>query len=294
VTDPRSGGHEVASPPPTGHDGAVASELDARAGAKRGLFLPPFDALADPRVVADLAVAAEQAGWDGVFVWDHLRYSSPVTAMADPWICCAAIAARTDRVRFGPMVTPLPRRRPHVVARQAASLDLLSSGRLVLGFGIGDDCLGEMSRFGDEGDAKVRGAMLDEGLDVLTGLLGGGLVEHLGPHYRAEDVRFLPAPAQPVPVWIAGRFGKRNPLRRAARYDGAFVIGYPGPDGVERVQEAIRAERGGLEGFDLVVDIPLGEDPDPWSDAGATWVLTRFGPYELDAAAVRAAIERGP
>ena len=272
----------------------MASARDSSSRARRGIFLPPFDALADPAVVADLAVAAEQAGWDGVFLWDHVRYSSPVTDIADPWICLAAIAMRTERIRIGPMVTPLPRRRPHVVARQTASLDRLAPGRLVLGFGIGDDWLGEMSRFGDESDAKVRGAMLDEGLEVVTGLLSGRLVEHLGPHYRAEDVRFLPAPERQVPVWIAGRYGRRLPLRRAARFDGAFVIGYPGPEGVASVREAVGEQRGSLDGFEVVVDVPAGTDPRPWADAGATWVLDRFGPYGLDEAAVRAAIEVGP
>jgi alkanesulfonate monooxygenase SsuD/methylene tetrahydromethanopterin reductase-like flavin-dependent oxidoreductase (luciferase family) len=272
----------------------MTSVLDPSAGGQRGIFLPPFDALADPRLVGDLAVAAEQAGWDGLFVWDHVRYSPPVAAIADPWICCAAIAVRTERLRFGPMVTPLPRRRPHVVARQAASLDLLSGGRLVLGFGSGDDWLGEMSRFGDEADARIRGEMLDEGLDVLTGLLTGGLVEHLGRHYRAEDVRFLPAPERPIPIWIAGRYGKRAPLRRAARYDGAFVIGHPGPEGVSAVREAVAAQRGDLDGYDVVVEIGSDADPAPWLAAGATWVLTRFGPYDLDAAVVRAAIDAGP
>jgi alkanesulfonate monooxygenase SsuD/methylene tetrahydromethanopterin reductase-like flavin-dependent oxidoreductase (luciferase family) len=272
----------------------MAAVLEPSIGARRGIFLPPFDALADPGRVADLAVAAEQAGWDGLFVWDHVRYSAPVTAIADPWICCAAIAVRTERLRFGPMVTPLPRRRPHVVARQAASLDVLSGGRLVLGFGSGDDWLGEMSRFGDEGDAKTRGDMLDEGLDVVTGLLSGRLVEHLGRHYRAEDVRFLPAPDRPIPIWIAGRHGKRAPLRRAARYDGAFVIGHPGPEGVTAVREAVAAQRGSVDDYDVVVDIGPDADPAPWAAAGATWVLTRFGPYELDPIAVRAVIEAGP
>ena len=272
----------------------MASERITPVPPRRGLFLPPFDSLADPRIVADLAVAAERTGWDGVFVWDHVRYSPPVAAIADPWICCAAIAARTERILFGPMVTPLPRRRPHIVARQAASLDLLSGGRLVLGFGSGDDWLGEMSRFGDEADAKTRGDMLDEGLDVLTGLLTGHLVEHLGKHYRAEDVRFLPAPERSIPIWIAGRYGRPKPLRRAADYDGAFVIAYPGPEAVTGVRDTLAAQRGGLDGFDVVAEITADMDPRPWIDAGATWVLTRFGPYELDEAAVRSTIEAGP
>src|SRR5579875_2996520 len=97
---------------------------------RRGLFVAPFDVLADPGLVSELAAEAERAGWDGFFVWDHLRYSAPVTAIADPWITMAAIAVRTERVLLGPMVTPLPRRRPQVLARQAASLARLSGGRL--------------------------------------------------------------------------------------------------------------------------------------------------------------------
>jgi alkanesulfonate monooxygenase SsuD/methylene tetrahydromethanopterin reductase-like flavin-dependent oxidoreductase (luciferase family) len=271
---------------------APASSTSVR--PRRGLFLPPFDALADPRLVADLAVAAEQAGWDGVFLWDHIRYTPPVSAIVDPWICSAAIAVRTERILFGPMVTPLPRRRPQIVARQAASLALLSGGRLVLGFGSGDAWIGEMSRFGDETDPPTRGDMLDEGLDVVTGLLTGHLVEHLGRHYRAEDVRFLPAPEQPIPVWIAGRYGKRKPLERAARYDGAFIIGFPGSEGVAAVRDSIADLRSDVAGYEIVAELPADTDPEPWIEAGATWLLTRFGPYDLDPAAVRSRIEAGP
>src|SRR3954451_13891603 len=157
---------------------------------RRGLFVAPFDALADPRVVGDLAASAEAAGWEGFFVWDHLQYDDRVTAIADAWTCCAAVAMRTERLLLGPMVTPLARRRPQVVARQAASLAVLSAGRFVLGLGLGDDWVGEFSAFGDEAAPRVRGAMLDDGLAVLTGLLSGERVSHEGPHYAARDVRF--------------------------------------------------------------------------------------------------------
>ena len=124
---------------------------------RRGLFVPPFDALSEPSVCAELARDAEAAGWDGFFVWDHLLYSEPVRAIADPWIVCAAVALATERIQFGPMVTPLSRRRTQVLARQAVSLDRLSQGRLVLGFGLGDDGpLGELSSFGDDGSRAER------------------------------------------------------------------------------------------------------------------------------------------
>ncbi len=264
----------------------------------RGLFVAPFDALSEPGVLADLAVEAEDAGWNGFFVWDHLLYSPPVQAIADPWICCAAIAVRTTRLRFGPMVTPLSRRRPHVLARQAATLDRLSGGRLVLGFGLGDDGeVGELSRFAEETEPRVRAAQLDEGLDLLRGLLSGAQVDHDGVHFAARGVRFRPPPARPagIPFWIGGRFPNTAPLRRAARFDGAFVISLPGPEGLAQVRDSVAAARGeDLAGFDVVVELPPGADAGPWAEAGATWLLTRVGPYDIDLAAARGVVRAGP
>jgi alkanesulfonate monooxygenase SsuD/methylene tetrahydromethanopterin reductase-like flavin-dependent oxidoreductase (luciferase family) len=265
---------------------------------RRGLFLPPFDVLADPRLIADLAVEAEQAEWDGVFLWDHLLYADPVQAISDPWTCCAAIAVRTERIEFGVMVTPLTRRRPQVLARQAAALDQLSGGRLVLGFGLGDDGgVGELSRFGEELQPRVRAARLDEGLDLLRGLLSGAEVDHDGTHFTARGVQFLPTATRPggIPFWIGGRWPNAAPLRRAARFEGAFVISVPEPAGLTQVRETVAAARsGGSAGFDVVVDLPVGADPQPWAAAGATWVLTRLGPYSLDLAEVQRVVRAGP
>lgn len=258
---------------------------------RRGLFVAPFDALADPRVVGDLAARAEAAGWDGFFVWDHLQYGERVTAIADVWTCCAAVAMRTERMLLGPMVTPLARRRPQVLARQAASLAVLSGGRFVLGLGLGDDWVGEFSAFGDEPDPPTRGRMLDEGLEVLTGLLSGGPVDHDGSHYTAREARFHPAPA--VPIWLAARFGNRAPLRRAARHDGLFVIGLHGPDDLDRVLGDVEEHRP-RPGFDLVIDLQPEQDPAPWADRGASWVLTRVGPFDIDLAAVERLVGEGP
>lgn len=258
---------------------------------RRGLFVAPFDALADPRVVGDLAAAAETAGWDGFFLWDHLQYGERVTEIADVWTCCAAVAMRTEALRFGPMVTPLPRRRPQVLARQAASLATLSGGRFVLGLGLGDDWVGEFSAYGDEPDPRVRGRMLDEGLDVLKGLLSGEPVEHEGAHYAVRGARFRPAPA--VPIWLAGRFGNAAPLRRAARHDGFFVIDVSHPDDLD-VVSADLAQHQPAPDFDLVVDLQPDQDPAPWLERGASWVLTRVGPYDLDLAQVRQVVDAGP
>jgi alkanesulfonate monooxygenase SsuD/methylene tetrahydromethanopterin reductase-like flavin-dependent oxidoreductase (luciferase family) len=258
-----------------------------RPPARRGLFVAPFDALADPRVIGDLAARAEAAGWDGFFLWDHLQYGDRVAAIADVWTCCAAVAMRSERLLFGPMVTPLARRRPQVLARQAASLAVLSSGRFVLGLGLGDDWVGEFSAFGDEAAPRVRGEMLDEGLAVLTGLLSGSPVSHAGPHYTARDVRFLPAPR--VPIWLAGRHPNAAPLRRATAYDGFFVIGLGSPDDVAAV-----ADRVPDPPYDLVIDLRADQDHAPWLDRGATWVLTRIGPYDLDLREVERLVDAGP
>lgn len=136
---------------------------------RSALFLPSFDALADSGVVARLAAEAEEAGWHGVFVWDHVRWREPVTDVADPWITLAAIASTTHAIRLGPMVTPLARRRPVKVARETATLDRLSDGRLTLGVGLGSDRFGnEFSITGEELDDRRRASMLDESLEILT------------------------------------------------------------------------------------------------------------------------------
>jgi alkanesulfonate monooxygenase SsuD/methylene tetrahydromethanopterin reductase-like flavin-dependent oxidoreductase (luciferase family) len=258
---------------------------------RRGLFVAPFDQLADPGLVGDLAASAEAAGWDGFFVWDHLLYGDRVTDIADVWTCCAAVAMRTERLVFGPMVTPLARRRPQVLARQAASLARLSGGRFVLGLGLGDDWVGEFSAFGDESEPRTRGRMLDDGLAVLTALLSGEPVDHDGEHYAARGVTFRPAPR--VPIWLAGRYGNRAPLRRAAGHDGFFVIGLDGPDDLDRVTASL-AEHEPRPGFDVVVDLQPDQDPAPWSGRGASWVLTRIGPYDIDLDRVRAIVDAGP
>jgi len=188
-------------------------------------------------------------------------------------------------------VTPLARRRPQVVARQAASLAVLSGGRFVLGLGLGDDWVGEFSAFGDEPDPRLRGRMLDEGLEVLTALLSGEPVDHDGVHYAVREVRFRPAPA--VPIWLGGRFVNGAPLRRSANHDGFFVIGLDRPEELDEVTAGL-ADYDPAPGFDIVVDLQPQQDPAPWLDRGASWVLTRIGPFDLDLAEVWRTVEAGP
>jgi alkanesulfonate monooxygenase SsuD/methylene tetrahydromethanopterin reductase-like flavin-dependent oxidoreductase (luciferase family) len=245
----------------------------------RGLFIAPFDELVDPRVMAGVAAAAEERGWDGLYVWDHIIYREPVRAVADPWIVLSAIAAATSRLRLGPLVTPLARRRVQKLARETATLDLLSGGRLTLGVGLGSDNSGELGPFGEELDPRRRAVLLDDGLDRLAAMWGG---------------EFAPAPVQQprIPVWVAARWPNRRPVRRAVRWDGLFPIEMPGPEALAELAHETAEARGG-EPFDLVAEIAAGEDPGPWAQAGATWVLTGFG-RQPRLAEVREAIAAGP
>jgi alkanesulfonate monooxygenase SsuD/methylene tetrahydromethanopterin reductase-like flavin-dependent oxidoreductase (luciferase family) len=269
---------------------------------RSGLFIPLFDPLADPAVVARLSAEAEEAGWDGVFVWDNLRYREPVVDVADPWITLAAMATATERIRLGPMVTPLARRRPVKVARETATLDRLSGGRLTLGVGLGSDQFAsEYSITGEELDDRRRAGVLDESLEILAAAWSGEPVNHRGEHYTVDGMRFLPRPVQRpgVPVWVAGFYGKPRPVRRAARHQGFFPIEL---DRAEQLAEvvadlkALRREAGRdpTEPYDVVVALPPGSDPAPYVAAGATWWLVEFPWDAVSVDQVRAVIRDGP
>ncbi|GAA1948466.1 LLM class flavin-dependent oxidoreductase [Amycolatopsis minnesotensis] len=266
-------------------------------GPRSALWLPPFDHLADPAVVARLAAEAEEAGWDGVFVWDHVCWRAPVRQVADPWITLAAMATATERLRLGPMVTPLARRRPVKVARETATLDRLSGGRLTLGAGLGSDRFGhELSRTGEQLDDRLRGRMLDESLEILTAAWSGEPVHHRGEHYSVDGVQFLPRPVQRpgVPVWAAGFPGKLEPLRRAARYDGFFPVNLGHPDQLaEIVATVTELRRDATAPYDIAVALPPGTDLAPYAEAGATWWLAELPP-ESTVDEVRGVLRDGP
>lgn len=279
------------------HDANAAGGDGDRVGIWSALWLPIFDQLADPLVVARLAADAEEAGWHGVFVWDHLRWQEPVSQVADSWITLAAMATATERVRLGPMVTPLARRRPAKLARETATLDHLSGGRLTLGVGLGRDCYGgELSRTGEQIDDRVRGRMLDESLDVLLAAWSGEPVRHRGEHYTVDDIRFLPRPVQRpgIPVWVAGYPGNIRPLRRAARHDGFFPVHLRDADQLAEMVAVLSELRPDPTApYDVAVGLPPGTDPSPYAAAGATWWMPRFAPEEVRLDTVRGVLRDG-
>jgi hypothetical protein len=248
---------------------------------KFGFVLPRGDA----RTAANFAQAAEQAGWDGFFVWE------PVWGV-DAWVSLTAAAMVTNRIRLGTMLTPLSRMRPWKLASETATLDNLSGGRVILGVGLGAVDTG-FEQFGEVTDRKTRAELLDEGLDILTGLWHGQPFEYLGKHYQVKPTEFiLPAPPvqQPrIPIWVVGAYPSEKSMRRALRYDG-LLPAMLGPDGkvsmqpltpeqLTTIHDYVSKQRTESSSYDIVVEgTTPGDDKSAdadiihrWQEAGATW-----------------------
>jgi hypothetical protein len=245
-----------------------------------GLTLPTT---VDARTLAELAHEAEEVGWDGVFYWDVIFGN-------DPWVALAAVAMRTERVRIGTMLTPVSRRRPWKLAGETVALDHLSNGRLILPVGLGAPDTG-FDKVGEETDRKVRAKMLDEGLDVLTGLWSGQPFSYSGEHYHIQDVTFSPTPLQSprIPIWVVGAWPRMKSMRRVLRYDGVLPMKMNDdgsfaemtPADIQAMKTFIDEQRSQTSPFDIVME---GETPGddhekaaaivgPLAQAGVTWWL---------------------
>ena len=260
----------------------------------RGVAVPNFGE--EPAGLIELGVAAEDAGFDGFFLWDHIVFSNRGDGppIIDPWLVLGVVAARTSRIKLGTMITPVPRRRPWQLARQTTSLDRLSGGRLILGVGIGSPAYGDFGIFHEPSGDRVRADMLDEGLAVLNGLWSGERFSHAGLHYTVDPVRFTPAPVQRprVPVWVGGVLPATRPISRAARWDGVVPIRFaerslvrPSAADIAGVREQVTAARGSADGYDVVVWAEVAADPGevpavavPYQAAGATWWIETAKP----------------
>ena len=253
---------------------------------KFAVDIPNFDYWADPRHVAEFARQVEEAGWDGLSIWDHLLLWEG-NSVGDPWIALAAAAAATERIKLMMMVTPLPRRRPWKVAREAVSLDQLSNGRFILGVGIGFPPQEEFGTFGEETGDRHRADLLDESLDIITGLWTGETFSYQGTHHQISPVTFRPTPVQQprIPIWVAGMWPNRRPFRRAARYDGLAPIIWRDGRYEQITGESLREmlafvdeHRTSTDPFDVTVHRSLPPDRGEWpdliaelEDAGCTW-----------------------
>jgi hypothetical protein len=252
---------------------------------KYGIVLPCGDA----RIAADFAYDAEQAGWDGFFVYE--------TAWGiDAWVSLTAAAMRTERIRLGTDLTPLSRMRPWKLASETATLDNLSNGRVILAVGLGAIDTG-FAEFGEVTDRKTRAELLDEGLDILTGLWRGQPFGYDGKHYQIKPVSFYPPPPpvqQPrIPIWVVGAWPRPKSMQRVLRYDGILPAIMTDdrqwrdttPGDIRAIGDFVASNRSEPTPFDIVME---GETPgdDParagaivrqWADAGATWwIETRW------------------
>ncbi|MFX0116720.1 MAG: LLM class flavin-dependent oxidoreductase [Candidatus Hodarchaeota archaeon] len=281
---------------------------------KFGISISNLGIYSDFEGLIALAQDAEEAGWNGIFPWDHILHKPrEKLRVIDPWIALAAIATNTKKVMLGPMVTPLARRRPWKVARESVSLDHLSKGRLILGVGLGSVVNQDFRRFGEETHNRLRGEKLDESLEILRGLWKGEPFSFSGKHYRIEEETvFLPKPygdKDRIPVWVGG--GKLSwrmkPFQRAAKFEGAFpefsnqkgdiVAKY-----FENVADYIEQFRGNLKGFDFIT---LGKAPKgrkaikeyftPILKSGQiTWWVERVYSWKGDLEQIRRKISDGP
>lgn len=275
---------------------------------KRGIIVPNFGDYSDATLLADMARDAEEAGWDGFFVWDQISMNT-VEPVCDVWIALALIAQATERVKLGPMVTPIPRRRPTTLARQVVTLDHISNGRVILGVGLGAFQHEEFEALGDEPDLKIRAEMLDEGLEVLTGLWSGEPFQYEGKHYHIKSAQFLPKPVQQprIPIWTAGVWPKKTPFKRAARWDGVIpgwdLFGDPKQEQQDvrdmvAYIESIRTEDGPYDvahggktsGTDREAD---AEEMRIYKDAGVTWWLEDLNPWRGPLGEMRERIRNG-
>lgn len=264
----------------------------------------------EPDELIAQAVAAEDAGWDGWFLWDHLTWTDAEAGLpvVDPWVVLGAVAAATSRIRIGTMITPLSRRRPAKLARETTTVDRLSGGRLILGVGLGSPPYGDFARFGDEADATLRARILDESLTVLNGLWSGERFTFDGEHHQVGATTFTPTPVQRprIPVWVGGVLPNAAPLRRAARWDGSVPVAFsadrtlvtPTPEQIGSMRAVTGRDD---EEFDVAVWADVADDPSEvaavvpgYARAGATWYIETARPVGDWFAGLERRIEQGP
>jgi Luciferase-like monooxygenase len=261
--------------------------------------------------ILDLATLSEKSGWDGFFYWDAIYLDQQLAPIYDAWTVLAAIATRTKKIRIGAMLTAVNRRRPWKLARESITVDHLSGGRLIIPTGLGAlDDRGGYGSVGEPVDRKTRAELLDEGLDILTGLWSGKPFGYSGKHYKLEEMTFRETPAQKprIPIWVVGAWPRIKSMQRAMKYDGLIptkkTVGNESieqvqPDDIREIQKFVSENRKAMTPFDIVQEgqTPVGKPSegerivDRWKASGVTWwIESRWTKTEE----VRPRIEQGP
>jgi hypothetical protein len=279
---------------------------------KYGFIIPRGDV----HTIPELAEKVEAAGWDAVFIPDCISIETeqyPATEWYDPWVLLAVIAVRTRRVRFGTMLTPLSRRRPWKVARETVTLDHLSNGRLILPVGLGaaEDDAG-FYKVGEAMDRKTRAKLLDESLEIITGLWSGQQFSYEGEHYHVRGMTLLPPPVQSprIPIWVVGAWPRAKSMQRVLRYDGLLPnkldqdgrLAEIAPADIQAMKTYIDEHHTSNTPFDIIWEGRTpGEDCEKgaaivrkWQEAGATWWLEAMWESDVTMDDVRERIEQGP
>ena len=264
----------------------------------------------DVETILEMAIEAEEAGWDGVFYWDGINIES-AGPMYDPWVVLGAMALQTKRVRLGAILTPPSRRRPWKLARETVTVDHLSHGRLIVPVGLGTIDDGGFAKVGEATDRKVRAELLDESLEILTGLWSGKPFHFQGKHYHLDEMTFQPPPVQSprIPIWVVGAWPSMKSMQRVLRYDGLLPAKVTSsendntitPDDIRAMKAYVETHRTLATPFDIVWE---GETPgddreravqiiQPFIDAGITW-WTESRWFTEDIEAIRTRIRQGP
>ena len=239
---------------------------------------PPDDPRTDTDVYRDAVErcrAAERFGFDSVWVSEHHFVDDGY--MPSLLVLCAAIAQATSRVDIGTAVLLAPLYDPLRLAEDAATVDLLSEGRLILGLGAGwrpeeFDVLGV--------PLSERAARVRETVAILRGAWGPGAFSHAGAVYRYDNVNVTPKPARPIPIWLGG-FAPAA-IRRAGRIADGFLGSSTGTSGIEAFaaakELALSARADGEDGFAFALHVPVyaSDDGDPWEQVKHSYHYLRW------------------
>lgn len=276
---------------------------------KYGISLINFNELADPEIIIDLAIEAEKAGWDGIFLPEHQVFDKKaIYHITETWVLLSAIASRTEKIKIGTGVVALPRYNPWWFAKMTATLDVLSKGRLILGLGLGGPET-EFETFGEEYDLKFFAEKMDESLEIIQGLWTGEPFSFSGNHYTIKEATFLPKPIQAprIPLIFGGMWPSKKPFIRGAKYDGIMPIhkNFPQdltPDELKQIISIVNSHRSVDDPFEIMISGTGFFTPDrrveliqPYIDIGITWWLEHVNTLmQPSVGAMRELVKQGP